>query len=394
MKEIRLFIKREPILLFMLLIFLINPMFKGYYMCYILALYFLTLRLNFFITSIDIKGILLFFFSVSYSIIYSFTVSGATIESGGGKIFISLYAISPITFYIIGKYFSTTYPSYKVYYFLFLFLALGYSFIPAISIIKHIIEGGFMGERKLSLLWNNQEVINGTVLGAFFTLNIATLGTLFVQKTIGYENKIKFISFVAFIISLLCVLRVASRTQLGIALISLLVTIFYLMFKQSLKRNIFLILSTTILIFVIFYMISINSVYFNMLNARNNDAEELLSATGRTGLWLTALGNLTKYPFGWVKSTPYPAHNLWLDVARVGGIIPFIFLCIFTISSIFLIIKTLKISPSNHYFNNTILVLFVGFMTVFFVEPIIEGMYLLFLIFCFYTGILSGYVKN
>jgi hypothetical protein len=137
-----------------------------------------------------------------------------------------------------------------------------------------------------------------------------------------------------------------------------------------------------------------NSVYFNILNERNNDTEHLVSASGRTELWSTSIGNITKNPFGWEKTAVTYAHNLWLDVARIAGIIPFIFICLFTVSCIYLIKKTLKISPTNHYFNTTILVFFAGFMAVFFVEPIIEGLYMLFLIFCFFIGILSGYVKS
>jgi hypothetical protein len=164
------------------------------------------------------------------------------------------------------------------------------------------------------------------------------------------------------------------------------------MLKQSLKRNIRLLLTISILISIIYFKISMNSVYFNILNERN--PEHLRSASGRTGIWLTSIGNITKQPFGWENPEFSYAHNLWLDVSRVAGIIPFIFLCIFTISCINLIRKTLKISPTNHYFNITILVFFAGFMAVFFVEPVIEGMYMLFLIFCFFIGILSSYVKN
>ena len=165
------------------------------------------------------------------------------------------------------------------------------------------------------------------------------------------------------------------------------------MFKQSLKRNIRLLLTISI-IFMIFYNISMKSVYFNILNERNINRETLMTATGRTGLWLMSIGNITKKPFGWENSEVEYANNLWLDVDRIAGIIPFIFLCIFTISCIYLINKTIKVSPTNLYFNITILVFFTGFMAVFFVEPIIEGMYSLFLIFCFFIGILSSYVKS
>lgn len=391
MRDIQSFVKKEFLLLFILLIFLINPYFKGFYMCFILAFYLITLKLNFFLTKLDKKGILLLLFSVSYSIIYS-------INPKEGIAFIFVYAISPITFYIIGKYFSTNYPSYKVYYFLFLFISLGYSIIPSISIIYHIFEHGFKGDRDLSLIWS-QKIESATLLGGYFTLNMAALGTLFVNETTHFENKIKYFSFLVFLFSGICVLRVGSRTQLAIAGISIFLTLIYLMFKQSFKRN-FYILLTIIIVFLIFSKTISNSIFFNIMNERNNSTEQLMKANGRTDIWLASIENIIKNPFGWGNriivlenfETEY-SHNLWLDVARITGIIPFVFLCLFTISCINLVKNTLKISQSSFFFNITIITSFAGYMSVFFVEPVIEGMYLLFLIFCLFIGVLSSYVK-
>jgi len=387
MRDIQLFIKREFLLLFLLLIFFI-PFSKVHYICFILAFYFIVLKYYFIITVLDKFGILLVLFSISYSVFYSFTPD----ESNS---FIVLYAISPITFYGLGKYFSTKYRSYDVYYFLLLFLSLGFSLIPAISIIQQIIENGFVGERNIRLI-TQDEATSATLLGAYFTLNMAAIGTIFVQSAKKIENRIKFITLCAFIISLLCVLRVASRTQLLIALISLLVTISYLMLKQSFSKNIRLFLIIAIPLVVLFFSISSDSAFLNILEQRNNDQEELMGANGRTELWGESLMNLTSKPFGWEMSSDISkySHNLWLDVDRVAGIIPFIFLLLYTILCIFLVIKTLKISPLNLYFNITILVLFVGFMTVFFVEPVVEGLYFLLLLFFLFIGILAGYVKT
>lgn len=388
MRDIQFFIKKEFLLLLLLLIFFIDLHQKGYYMCFILAFYFVTIKFPSILTSLDKLGILLIFFSLSYSVFYFFNTEDRS------SLFV-VYAISPITFYALGKYFSMKYRSYKVYYFLFLFLSLGYSFIPAISIIYHIIGNGFVGERDVMLVTRN-EVTTATLLGAYFTMNLAGIGTIFVKSAKKFENRIKFISLGAFIISLLCVLRVASRTQLGIVVISLLVTMAYLMLKQSFSRNVRLLITIAIPLVIIFFSISANSPILNILEQRRNEEEYLLNANGRTELWLISLNNLTTKPWGWTISSDIStySHNLWLDVDRIAGIVPFIFLLLFTILCIYLVNKTLKIAPHNLYFNTTILLLFIGFTTVFFVEPIIEGAYNLFLIFCLFIGILSGYVKT
>lgn len=390
MRDIQFFIKKEFLLLLLFLIFFFDFHEKGYYMCFILAIYFFFLKFSSLVSSLDTIGISLVLFSFTYSVFYTFNTEDRTSM-------ILVYVIAPLSFYGIGKYFSMNYRSYNIYYFLFLFLSLGYSFIPAISILNNIIENGFIGERDVRLLTRN-DVTTATILGSYFTMNMAIIGTIFVKSTQKIENRIKFISLGAFIISLLCVLRVASRTQLGIALISLLATLTYLMFKQSFNKNIRFVLKIAIPLIVIFFSISSDSAVFNILEQRNNDEEQLVNANGRTELWKTSLNNLVSKPFGWEISgdasdiSSY-SHNMWLDVDRVTGIIPFIFLIIFTISCIKLLLKTLKVALLNLYFNTTILILFLGFMAVFFVEPILVGFYYLFLIFCLFIGVLSGYVK-
>ena len=357
-------------------------------MVFILLLYYLTLKINYLLTNIDKISIILLLFAITYSIVYSF-------DPIDGVLFVALYAFSPIIFYFTGKYFAIKYVSSEIYYFIFLFLALSYSFIPAISIIKHIIEDGFVGGRNLSLIWGIHEDVSATILGSYFTMNMALVGLVLVQTSNKIEKRVKFSIIAGAIISLVCVLRVASLTQLGIASVSLLLTAIYLIFQQSLIRNLRLILKFIIIGIIIFSTISIHSKIFDILNERNNSEQYLLSASGRTDLWLSSIDKIVQQPFGgWNNSGFTYSHNLWLDVARVVGVIPLIFLLIFTASSIFLIYKVLRISKTDLYFRVTVLMLFWGFMAVFFVEPIIEGLYMLFLIFCLFIGLLSGYLNN
>jgi Na+/melibiose symporter-like transporter len=119
-----------------------------------------------------------------------------------------------------------------------------------------------------------------------------------------------------------------------------------------------------------------------------------MSGSGRINIWLMSIGNVISRPAGWSDSEVLYAHNLWLDVSKVAGILPFLSLCIFTISSIILVYNIIKKSQENHFFNIIILSYFIGFMAVFFVEPIMEGLFPLFLIFCIFIGILSGYADN
>ena len=388
MNIIRIFVRKEFFLLILLLIYLIDPFLKGIYVFYFLMLFLLT-KLSFLNYKLDGKGFLLLLFSIFYALFY-------TINPVGGTQLIIIYALAPFTFYIVGRYFSMNYSSTTFLYLLFLFIAIGFSFIPAISIIKHILENGFVGTRNQSLIWDNNYVIAATLLGAHFTLNMSSLGVLFVQKTNSFERRIKRVILAVLFISLFCILRVASRTQILITLITFVISIFYLIPKLSLKRKISLLLTIfiSVILFLLFYSISSDSSIFNTFNERKEDTEYIMSGSGRTNIWAMSIGNVFSRPYGWSDSEVGHAHNLWLDVSRLAGILPFLTLCVFTFLCISLIYNIIKSSPENHFFNILILSYFIGFMAVFFVEPVMEGLFTFFLIYCLFIGILSGYADN
>jgi hypothetical protein len=384
MISINTFIKKNIWFLFLLLIFLINPYGKGILVSYIL-IYYLVSKKEYLKNNVDKNAVWLLIFSVTYSLFYSFNPMG-------GIQYILIYATSPFVFYMSGKYFYTHYLSEEVYYFLLLFISIGFSVIPIVSIINHIINDGFIGPRNVSLIWND-EVRGATGLASYLTMNIALLGTLFVQKTTKFESKIKLISSLVFIISLLCILRLQSRTQLFISLVMVLLSVFYLIFNQSLKRNIILVFTIIIVVVIIFQSHLLDIVFLLDFQNRFQDTNDLITAGSRMGYWIGGFENIIAHPFGWNSYQGTGGHNLWIDVARMGGIFSFIPFCLFTISSFALVIQIIKISK-NHFFNVTILVYFLGLMIVFFAEPIIDGMYQLFIIYCFFIGILSGFVKR
>jgi len=389
MNNIKLFIQKEFFLLFLLLVFLIDPLSKGIYVFYILLLFFLT-KLSFLSYKLDGKGFLLLLFSIFYSLFYS-------LNPLGGAQMLIIYTLAPFIFYNIGRYFSMNYSSKEILYFLFVFFAIGYAFIPTVSIIIHIIENGFTGDRNLSLLWDTNYELSATLIAAHFTLIMSSLGIVFVPGANELERRIKLVMIVAFIISLFCILRLASRTQIFISVITFTLSVLYLILRLPLNKKIPLlfVIFSSVIVFVVVYFSFSDSVIFNIFNERNNeDVEYVMSGSGRTRIWLRSVGNVFSYPFGWNSGGVNFAHNLWLDVSRVAGILPFLSLCIFTILNILLIYNIIRRSPENHFFNITILSYFIGVNAVFFVEPIMEGLLSFFLIYCLFIGILSGYADN
>ena len=118
------------------------------------------------------------------------------------------------------------------------------------------------------------------------------------------------------------------------------------------------------------------------------------TAGGRTYRWIGSLESIFTDPWGWGLEKYGHAHNMWLDIARMGGAISFLLYLAFTLSVFFSFYKLLKLETTKLFLKNYFIVYLIGFLLVFFVEPIMEGYYLLFLLFCIFTGIISQYVNN
>ena len=94
---------------------------------------------------------------------------------------------------------------------------------------------------------------------------------------------------------------------------------------------------------------------------------------------------LPSYPLGNIPYAHY-AHNLWVDIAKETGIIPFILYILFCVISAVTVITYLK--RSNFDREKVIFVssIFVASILVFFTEPVMEGSPMTFGIFCFVVG--------
>lgn len=380
-------VKNEFILLLICFIFFINPPTYGVYTAFLIPFY-LILNFDLVIKNIDNKGIFIFIFSVSYIIIYSFNpIGGYSLMA----IYFAFFAI-----YMIGKILSKKYQASNVFYFLFAFLMLSDLLIPSISIVMNLAKIGFTGGRNMALLWDPNFEYAATGLAGHFILSITAFSTILVPNTTKFESRMKLLYGAIFIISLLCILRLASKTQIIILVITILITILYLIPKQPFIKTFGLITLISTIILTVFYLKSTDSILFNEYNQRaeTEDLSYTLSASGRTDIWSRSIGNIFTHPLGWEAhefgNFKY-SHNLWLDAGRVTGIIPLIFLVIFTFQSITLILKVIR--SNSYFFNMNVASAFIGLMALFFVEPIIEGLPSALIIFCFLIGYLTGFLE-
>jgi len=370
---------------FLLLIYIVNPFNAGLYIGYLIAP-LVWLHKEFIVKSLNPTLIFLFLFSIFYALFFSF-------EAVSGKQYIVLYAIIPPAFYLLGKLISerlNNKPT-RIYY-LLLVIALLVSSTSLLSVLKGIQELGFGSiDRNLPNFWNGN-IVSATLMGAYFSLNMCIPAILLAKQK--KSSLFKIVLAVTYIITLVCVLKIGSRTQLGVSIITLFITILYLFPKQSLKRNITLIL---IFIGIVIYAstkidLSLDGELLSAFADRSKGGtKELASGGGRTEKWGKALINIYKKPLGWGVEEFGHSHNFWLDALRIGGILSFFPLVFFTVRALLIVRGALKKNKKAIGLNVVILVFTTAFFMIFMAEPILEGLFSYFAVFCLFIGIVDQY---
>ncbi|TMM53791.1 hypothetical protein FEE95_18000 [Maribacter algarum] len=335
----------------------------------------------------DLNFVLLLLLSFIYALFYMF-------DPVGGIQYAIFYAVFPPVFYLLGKFLITeNIPQYTIYLLLFL-IGFVFSFSALVSVILNFLEGGFSQlDRSLPMFWPGSGLVSATKMGGFFTLNMCIPALL-----IGNQSKskliYKLIGIAIFIFSIVCVIRLGSRTQLGIMLITCFVSLIYVAPKQSFKKNVLLFLLISGIGFYIYSNVSfdLNEDWLSTFAGRmDKGAGDIASGGGRTERWIKSFEYMFEKPLGWSVNEFGFAHNLWLDVLRVTGIIPFIILIIFSVRSFRTIKKTISFKSNQLYFSVQILIYSIAFFMLFMVEPIFDGMFEMFTIFCVFIGILCKY---
>lgn len=387
---IRYILDNGILLILLLALYLINPFSINHYIGYLLTPIIL-IHSNFIKKNLDFDLVLLLLFSAFYALFYSFNATAMQ-----GKQFIVIYALSPITFYLMGKFLIRNNLSPKGVYYILFVIGVLFSTSAVISVFINFQEGGFAQlDRTIPMFWNGNPV-SATIMGGFLTFNMCIPALIITsQGKKGWAFNIAAAGL--FIISLICVIRLGSRTQLGIFLTTSIFALLYIMPRQTIKKNAWLLGLIAALVLYLIQNVSfdLNADWLTTFAGRlSGGSDELVSGGGRMERWTKSLEYLISHPLGWeIKEFGY-SHNLWLDVLRVSGIIPFILLVVYSIRSYLQIKKTVNINKENIYLNALILIFSIAFLLLFMMEPIFEGLYTFFLVFCLFKGIVNKYHTN
>lgn len=370
-----------------LALFLLNPFNLGYFFGLLLAP-MLLIKKDFISRNLDRTFVFLAIFSVVYALFYALDA-----DASRGQFYIAFYALIPVTFYLLGKYlYRPNLPPDRIFYILFACFSL-YSVSALISVMINFLEGGFSEfNRSIPMFWTG-EPLSATIMGSFFTFNmgipaimIASLGKkkLIIQAFAG----------VLFVLSLICVIRIGSRTQLAIFLISSLLALAYIVPRQSAKRNVLLLFLLGFVVYLVSTQVSfdLNEDWLtNFADRMGKPGSDISSGGGRTERWTRSLEYLFKKPLGWSLDEFGYAHNMWLDVLRAGSAISFILLVIISVRGVNTIRKTVRMKTGNILVKAMFLVYTMAFLLIFMVEPIFDGAFSLFALFCLFLGAVVQY---
>ncbi|SMC54886.1 hypothetical protein [Cellulophaga tyrosinoxydans] len=362
---------------------LLNIMSLGYLFGYI-AIVLIFLRNSFLKAAVDRNLLLLFVFAIVYALFYA-------TNAWKGSQFIVLYMFIPPTFYLWGKYMAGISVKTKTLFLVLIILTVIYSLPALISVTLNIIKGGFVQpERNIPMFWGG-EIVSATQMAAFFVFNMCIPALLLVSYK-EIPKILLMLLILIFILSVACVLRLGSRTQLAIIILSLLISLIIAAPKMSFKQNFKIYSVLMVIIFFITTQISfdLDSDMFASFAGRMKDdgAGDLASGGGRTRLWAKSLDNLVEHPLGWDLEEFGYSHNLWLDALRVGGIISFVLLILYFLKVFNLIRKIIMNKIVPIYFQILCLTYIVGFFSLFMVEPGIDGTFTLFILFCLFVGLI------
>lgn len=309
----------------------------------------------------DNNTLLISCYSILYGI-FSF-INGEVLSASG-----LLYIIVPgVLFYLFGKYVGIlNYDKREKIIWFYLIVILSF----ASNIYYHLLfniqnVGSIVNTERVMVSSQQDSIASATMIGLYVSLGLSCLPAFIFDS--GWKLS-RWVSLLIFTFSILSVVFLINRTGVFITIAVTLIAYIYISKTTSYKvvTKFILIL---IAVLICYFLFGENlSVIETAYSDRNVD---LSTGGDRFNRWLEAIHNLFSSPLGWSSRAKY-AHNMWLDVARVSGVIPFVLLIIITYRYYNILKQFCKISNDKH-FNMIFISIFTCFMCTCFVEPVVQG---------------------
>lgn len=295
--------------------------------------------------------------------------------------------LMPLSFYIFGSYMAEYYYSDQKKLLRFLLLtALCFGLFYYYWSVRDIVETGAI------ISANRWLTINGTTAGA---TNIGTntcLGLVGLAVFFVIKNKmLKWMFLFSWLLSIITTIHMINRSGIIISIICLAVVLLsYFKGTKHFSKIIWLLAFLLIVGVVVSKVTSFGEVFdAYALREEGDDGTVLADGGGRTVRWVDAIMELPNHPLGWESSAKgyNYVHNMWLDIAKQAGWIPFFLLILITYRIIVSIRRLLRID------NSSVAYTLLGLNTCIFfaalVEPVVGGVF--FACYCMIWGVQERY---
>lgn len=281
-----------------------------------------------------------------------------------------LYLGAPFVFYQFGRELVLRMRTSEYILIAWLIIVFCYSIDVFLTTVSNIRETGILtdSDRSFYLTGSNAIQMSATVVGLSMNIGMIGLPMLFIVK--GKLLRLSF--FTLFVLSLITTVSLLNRTAIVVAVSVFLIILLY-KYKRNLKT---FLLMLSILIGIIFMLIHWGIISTDIIELYNERNVDVATFGSRTERWSNALGYLITRPLGWADSIgSYYVHNMWLDVARVSGVIPFILLAYITLNSMITAFKLLRKNETQ--LSYMLVGLNICFFASCFVEPVYGGTHML-----------------
>jgi len=299
-----------------------------------------------------------------------------------------LYGVAPLIFYFYGNQITRQYKNDYDFIWVWYIIVLCYCLDVFFVTISDIVSTGqiIALERSLDIVDDNagEIKINATQLGLAMDIGMIGLPMCVLVK----KKILRIAFFVLFFFSLLTTFHLLNRTGIIVAIICFIGVMFYYS-----RKNTKLLFNSVFFIFVVYFVLVFTGILNEeLIELYSNRNEDISTMGSRTERWSDAIGNLFLYPLGWTKGPKdlHYVHNMWLDIAKISGIVPFLILLYLSVKSFIVSLKLVK------RFNNNSSYMLLGLNICFgascFVEPIYGGTH--FLLYCLLWGCQNSIYNN
>lgn len=382
--------KKNWIFLSILIIGTIPSILHGY------SIYLLVLLFPIILNHIRIRNPQPLFLAIIFGLTYTFPLF---LHNAPPPISNLLFYVSyPALFYLIPVYISQHFKNPNS---LFLVLIIVVTCIASWSITMNVEDTVISGQlvnltRSLDdNIKDFEGVVSATNHNMMLALAIGGIGMIFVPTKTEVEAKEKKFLIVLSLAALFSALHLLNRTALVLAFVAIMVALFsrglsikYLIKFCAIGALVILVCS---ILFDKFEWIT--EIISGFAGREESSSHGLATAGGRNVRWVAAILQIPSYPLGadalFLNGKNTYAHNTWLDCGVQSGWIAFLTLILVTALFIRGAIKVFKRKQIPVFQRTYLLILVLLLILQLMVEPVMEGVYLLFLMMFFLWSVFN-----